>query len=112
MPTKYSDELARAVFGAKSTSPLGMRLGKACVEAELPAVYVAQVLGVSRMTIHNWFRGGEIRKSRTDKVLVLTQLIQEDTARGVLPAKTLADARDYLQEMCDKPLKPVAQKKS
>lgn len=111
MPTKYSDDLLRAVLGATSTSPLGMRLGKACAEANLPAVYVAQVLGVTRMTIHNWFRGGEIRKSRTDKVIVLTKLIQEDMAKRVLPAKSVADARDYLQEMCDTPLKPVTQKK-
>lgn len=111
MPSKYSDQLACAVLGAKSTSPLGMRLGRVCVEANLPAVYVAQVLGVTRMTIHNWFRGSEIRKSRTDKIVVLTKLIQEDLANGILPAKNFADARTYLQEMCDTPLKPVVQKK-
>ena len=112
MPTKYSENLMRAVLGARSTSPLGMRLGKACVEAQLPAVYVAQVLGVTRMTLHNWFRGGEIRKSRTDKIIVLLQLIQEDMAKGVLPAGNIADARAYLQEMCDTPLKAAVQKKA
>lgn len=111
MVGKYSDDLLRAVLGAKSTSPLGMRLGKVCAEAELPAVYVAQVLGVTRMTIHNWFRGGEIRKSRADKIVVFLQLVQEDLARGVLPAQNIDEARAYLQEMCDTPLKPAAQKK-
>ena len=111
MPTKYSDNLLRAVLGARSTSPLGMRLGRACAEAELPAVYVAQVLGVTRMTVHNWFRGGVIRKSRVEKLIVFMKLVQEDMAKGVLPKKNLADARAYLQEMCDTPLKPVVQKK-
>lgn len=88
-----------------------MRLGRACAEAELPAVYVAQVLGVTRMTIHNWFRGGQVRKSRVEKLTVFMKLVQEDMAKGVLPKRSLADARAYLQEMCDTPLKPVVQKK-
>jgi hypothetical protein len=106
---KYRDELIRSVLGATSTSPLGVRLARVCVEANLPAAYVAQVFGVSRMALHLWFRGGNIRPA---KISVFTQLIQEDLRNGRLPVSTLEAARAYLQEMTDAPIKQVSQKKA
>jgi predicted site-specific integrase-resolvase len=109
---KYRDELIRSVLGATSTSPLGIRLARVCVEANLPAAYVAQVFGVSRMALHLWFRGGNIRPAKVDRISVFTQLIQEDLRNGRLPVSTLEAARAYLQEMTDAPIKQVSQKKA
>lgn len=36
---------------------LGVRLGRACIEHNVPATVVAKVMGVSRQTIYNWFKG-------------------------------------------------------
>lgn len=105
MSAKYSDEFARSVLGASSTSPLGIRLACLCVENNLPAVYVAQVLGVSRIALHAWFRGGNIRTARVEKIMMFMQLVREDKMRGVLPARNNTAAREYLQEMVDTPLK-------
>jgi hypothetical protein len=33
--------------------------------------------------------------------------MQEDLAKGVLPVKTLSEARAYLQEMSDEPIKTL-----
>lgn len=111
MTGKYSDGLTRSVLAATKEAPLGVQLARMCVEANLPAAYVAQVLGVSRMALHSWFRGGNIRTSKTEKILVFMKLVKEDMGLGVLPAKEIEDARAYLQEMVDVPIKSAYQKK-
>ena len=112
MGGKYRSELIRSVLDATNESPLGVRLARVCVEASLPAAYVAQVFGVSRMALHAWFRGGNIRPSKTDRIIVFIQLVQEDLRNGRLPVPTLEAARTYLQEMTDTPIKRVSQKKA
>ena len=71
----------------------------ACVKANIPAKYVAEALEVSRMTVFSWFRGKPLRHKNLLKVEVLTDLIESDTAKGVLPAKTTAAAKAYIEEM-------------
>jgi len=36
---------------------LGVRLGKLCIEHNVPVMVVAKRLGVSRTTVYNWFCG-------------------------------------------------------
>lgn len=36
---------------------LGVRLGRACIKHDIPAMVVAEQMGVSRQTVYNWFRG-------------------------------------------------------
>ncbi len=36
---------------------LGVRLGKACIEHNVPVMVVAERMGVSRATVYNWFCG-------------------------------------------------------
>lgn len=104
MPPKYSHALIEAVQNAP-VRELGHDLAWLCIRADLPAAYVAQVLDVSRMTLHTWFRGGVIRERKQPVVRALMKLLKEDIDRGVLPVKTLSEARSYLQEMCDKPIR-------
>lgn len=36
---------------------LGVRLGRVCIQHDIPASRVADEMGVSRQTVYNWFRG-------------------------------------------------------
>jgi len=36
---------------------LGVRLGRVCIEHNVPVAVVAQRFGVTRQTVYNWFRG-------------------------------------------------------
>jgi hypothetical protein len=56
------------------------------------------------MTVHLWFRGGPMSERKTVPVKAFIKILEGDTARGILPAKTPSDARAYLQEMTTKPL--------
>ena len=80
---------------------LGVALGIACVEANLPAKYVAPALNVSRMTIHGWFRGNAIRKSNKQLVAALIRIIKEDTEKGILPARSVANAKAWLRSVTE-----------
>jgi hypothetical protein len=104
MVAKYSTKLIETVRNATAYR-LGLDLAATCINANLPAVYVADVLGVTRASIHEWFRGGSIRPSRRDKIETFIRLVEEDTKRGLLPAKNLRDARAYLGDMIGRPVK-------
>lgn len=67
MPKKYSQSFLIDLHKADGDR-LGVQLAKACVRADLPATEVAKVFGVSRMTIHTWFRGGAIRDKNVSKI--------------------------------------------
>lgn len=111
MVAKYSAKLVEAVRGSTEYK-LGIELADTCIAANLPATYVAQVLGVSRMSLHTWFRGGAIRPSKRDRVNVFIDIVQDDLKKGVLPVRTLAQARTYLGDMTDKPIVTAATKET
>ena len=77
----------------------GTALAMACVKANLPAKYVAVALEVTRMTVFSWFRGKPIRHKNLLRVETFTDLVESDTAKGVLPAKNTAAAKAYIEEM-------------
>jgi len=41
---------------------IGVELAKVCVEYNFQIIDLAKAFGVSRMTIHSWFRGGYVRR--------------------------------------------------
>jgi len=73
----------------------GVKLAKACIKANLPAHYVANALGVSRMTIYSWFRGKPIRDKNTQLVKSFIKALDDGMADGVLPATTMISAKEY-----------------
>lgn len=77
----------------------GTALALACVKANIPAKYVAEALEVTRMTVFSWFRGKPIRHKNLLKVETFTDLVESDTAKGLLPAKNTAHAKKYIEEM-------------
>lgn len=82
----------------------GIALAHACVKANLPSKYVAEALEVTRMTVFSWFRGKPIRYKNMLKVETFTELIESDTAKGILPAKNTAAAKAYIEEMIGRPI--------
>ena len=44
---------------------LGVRLGKACIEHNVPVMVVAERMGVSRATVYNWFCGASAPQPTT-----------------------------------------------
>lgn len=82
---------------------LGVQLGRLCVDANLPALYVAKVLQVSKTTIYAWFRGQYIREQKRKTVEAFMALAKKDLESGVLPARSTSDAKDYLANMVGEP---------
>lgn len=97
MPRSYSEELVRHLLSSVPDRTLGEALGTACIAANLPAIYVAKVLEVSRMTIHSWFRGKPIRPANMERAERFYNKLSADLESGTLPVKNLAEAREYLQ---------------
>jgi DNA invertase Pin-like site-specific DNA recombinase len=52
----YSYKLVKANREA-DPELIGVLLGKACIESEVPVSQVAEAFKVSRMTIYSWFTG-------------------------------------------------------
>lgn len=98
MSRPYSKEF---IDGLDSKSPhrVGVMLAKECVNAHLPAKYVAKALKVSRATVHNWFRGAVLRGKNEDLALAFISLVQKDMQAGLLPAKSVKAAKSYVEDM-------------
>lgn len=98
MPRTYSEDFLLELQRADPTM-LGVQLGRLCVEANLPAAYVAKALETSRMSVYKWFRGRGIREDKRKTIEVFMDLVKQDMERGSLPAHTLFDAKRYIEEM-------------
>jgi hypothetical protein len=98
MPRTYSEPFLIELHKS-NPNRAGTALALACVKANIPAKYVAEALEVTRMTVFSWFRGKPIRHKNMIKVETLADLIESDTAKGILPAKTTAAAKSYIEEM-------------
>ncbi len=81
---------------------IGVQLAKKCVDYNLPSLYVASVLGVSRMSLHSWFNGKPLRDKNHQKVKKFMAILDEGKQAGVLPAQTLKAAKIYLDSVSDK----------
>lgn len=98
MPRSYDYKFLLQLQKSDPTR-LGVKLGRVCVEANLPAAYVARVLETSRTTVYSWFRGQGIREERRARVETFIDLVEKDMKGGVLPAHTILDAKLYLREL-------------
>jgi len=104
MARTYSDKFLIAMNQADPYRP-GVALARACVEANLPAKYVAAALGVTRMTVYSWFRGKPIRDKNQRVVEVFTEIVEGDIVKGLLPAKSTIEAKQYIESVLGEPLK-------
>jgi len=108
MPRPISPDLLTRLENAEES--LGVSLGKLCVRAGLPLLYAAAMLDVSRMTLHTWVRGGKVRSDHAPKVEKFIQYIEDELQAGVLPMKTLWEAREYAESFCGRPILPPNKK--
>lgn len=102
MPKSYSPEYIEMLDAVVMPDNLGIVLAKACVKANIPLKLVAKALGVSRMSVHTWFRGGEIRQGRKQLIVTFLKVVEEDTARGVLPLADFKSAKEYIHDLISK----------
>jgi hypothetical protein len=86
------------------TETLGLQLAKLCVEANIPATAVAAALEVSGTTVYKWFRGQGVRERKRREVEVFIDLVKEDFANGILPAKDSKAAIEYIESMIGRPI--------
>ena len=98
MPRSYGDKFLLELRDADA-GRLGVQLGRLCVEANLPALYVSKVLQVSKTTIYAWFRGQYIREEKRKVIEAFMNLVNTDMQEGKLPAKNIIDAKMYLADM-------------
>ena len=96
MPRPLSERFVIGLDRADE-SKTGVQLARICIKANLPVKYVAEGLDVSRMTLHTWFREGEIRKNNNLKVQKFINLVEQGLADGVLPAGNLASAKVFIE---------------
>ena len=69
----YTIRIVRANAAADQNG-LGVRLGKFCIDKDIPVSHVAKFFGVSRMTIYKWFAGEWIPRSKhTAKIMKTTR---------------------------------------
>jgi len=95
MPRTFSPKLLNSIESAEDS--LGISLARTCLKAGLPASYAAPMLKVSRMTLHTWFRGGVIRKSRTGQLEQFIKFIEDEIEAGALPKQTLKETQEYVE---------------
>ncbi|NBS71304.1 hypothetical protein EBT31_20705 [bacterium] len=98
MPRTYSKQFIEQLEKS-NPNRAGIALAHACVQGNLPAKYVAYALEVTRMTVFSWFRGAHVRHKNLLKIEAITDLIESDIAKGILPAKNNAEAKAYLEDM-------------
>ena len=98
MPRSYGDKFLITLRDGDAAK-LGVRLGRLCVEANIPAVYVAKALKTSRTTVYAWFRGQGVREDRRTRVEAFISLLEKDMAEGALPVRNSIDAKMYMTHM-------------
>jgi hypothetical protein len=98
MARTYGDKFLLELRDADPTR-IGVRLARLCVDANLPAAYVAKVLETSRTTVYEWFRGQPMKELNVNRVEAFMHLVTEDMQIGKLPVKNTREAKQYLSEM-------------
>lgn len=95
MAKHYSEKYLLRLNGLNHKR-LGVQFGKAAVKANLPPSMIADVLGVSRMSIHNWFRGEPIRSKNIEKIEKLIDILDQYIEAGELPVSSTIDAKKFI----------------
>lgn len=98
MARPYSEKFVLNLHHADEDK-VGVQLAKLCVQANLPTTHVAKAFGVSRMSIHSWFRGQYVREKNYEKILRFINKVTEAMQQGVLPADSAKKARDFLENI-------------
>lgn len=100
MPKKISQQYI-ATIDQLDDEKYGVRLAKASIAAEIPMSYLAKVFGVSRMTMHSWFRGSPIRENNIIKIKKFLAILNqqwESKDNNYLPVKNNKQAKKLIDQ--------------
>lgn len=75
---------------------IGVQFGKLCVKANLPPSMVADAIGVSRMSVYNWFRGKVVNQKNVEKVENFMDILEHNLEEGNLPVPTTIEAKQFV----------------
>ena len=95
MAKSYSEKYLLSLNGLNQKR-LGVQFGKLCVKANLPPGMIADLVGVSRMSVHSWFRGGPIRNKTIDRIEKLMDIINDNLEAGELPVSNSIHAEEFI----------------
>ena len=98
MARPYSSDFLASLH-TMDPNHVGVQMAKLCVKANLPTLYVARKLGVSRYTVHSWFRGQEIRDKNKIKVEAFIKELNRGFDENIFPMITLSLAQQYLDSI-------------
>ena len=98
MPRSYGDKFLIELAQTKKET-IGIDLARLCVKANIPAVYVASAMGVTKLAVYAWFRGGVIREKRLPQLQSFIAKIKADLESGALPLPTLKRTKEYVQKL-------------
>lgn len=76
--------------------PLGVQLAQLCVDANIPAKYLAVVLEVTGTTVYSWFRGNKVDSCNAKRIDSMISILKQDLDSGTLPVKSLKESKAYL----------------
>lgn len=108
MARPYSQDFLVSLQSADERQ-IGVQLARLCVDANVPASYIATALDTTRMTVYSWFRGQDIRRKKRKTVEALVDLMKQDFESGILPALNRKAARAYVENLIGSPI-PTATK--
>jgi DNA-binding transcriptional regulator YiaG len=106
MVRPYSDRFLLGLQHA-DLEHTGIQLAQLCIKAKVPNAHVANVLGITRKTVHDWFRGGKIRQKTKPKLERLYKLIEQGLADGKLPTPNYTATKVFMESEV-KPMLVVA----
>ena len=94
----YSKKTYDAVAAADQ-GKLGVRLGAACIDAQIPVQVVAGWFGISRQGVYNWFTGksgvATRHELKAQKIIGTIHAALDDKA---LPAANLVEAMQIIKQ--------------
>ena len=98
MPRRLSEALLIDIFKEGNDS-LGSALGRILAKSGICVIHVEKALNVSKMTLHAWLRGGQIREKNKRLIEAFMRLVDADLKSGVLPVGTIAESKKYVEDM-------------
>tara|TARA_R110000822_G_C14971247_1_gene457349 strand:+ start:186 stop:506 length:321 start_codon:yes stop_codon:yes gene_type:complete len=96
MSRSYSDKFLLGLNNADEEK-IGVKLAKICVAADFRIVWVADTFGVSKMCIHNWFKGRPVRDKNNTKIKNFIAFIEKGLKNGELPINNSEATKQYLE---------------
>lgn len=78
---------------------LGVQLGAACIDAQIPVQIVAKWVGASRQGVYNWFTGvNDVAPRHQQKVTRITEVLLRGLDDKKLPAIDLSTSLDIIAQ--------------